>query len=78
MNGQSKQINGFRFKLLKSGQVKIKYEKWETTEKNIPDAGLWAYNMADNNDIGNDTCRKLSKWSGIDMTGNRYDPVTDL
>lgn len=74
----TKTINGFKFTILKDSKVKIKYEEYSTTQENIPDAGLWAYNMAPNNDIGNDTCRKLSAWAGIDMTGQRCNPLTNL
>lgn len=72
----TKTMNGFKVTIKADGTISIGHKKWGTSQfDGIPSAGEYLYNMADNNDIGNDMCRKLSKWSGINMCGERCSNV---
>jgi hypothetical protein len=57
----NKTINKFKF-TKKANIVRVKYEGYSRTFNNVDEAGNWVYNMADNNDIGNDTVKKLFTW----------------
>jgi len=66
-----KTINGFKFETKEGTKVKVTYKEYTKVFDSTPEAGEWAYNMSPNNDIGNDTCRKLTRWIGINMVGDK-------